>query len=182
MRHPPPGLRNDRTGPEYRHRSAERASELRFRVPLARLERATCCLGDVSAQTLCSITNSLVSRDRRAKVIVSSNRRAVSRYPPRTPSVVSGHVHTRAAGVWPQWVAHCLLETASSACRSSCSGDDIDNLPRNIDHLGQPILADQARDRAKCERRLAHLLLACVTANSDLTATPPVDRDREHEG
>ena len=89
---------------------------------------------------------------------------------------------TRAAGAWPQWVAHCPLETASSARRSSCSGDDIDNRPRNIDHPGQPILADQARDRAKCQRRLAHLLLACVTANSDLTATPPVDRDREHEG
>jgi hypothetical protein len=63
-------------------------------VPLAGLEPATCCLGDGSAQTLCSTTNLLVGGDREAKVISSSDRREMSRYPARTLSAGSGHVHT----------------------------------------------------------------------------------------
>jgi hypothetical protein len=39
-------------------------------VPLAGLEPATCCLGDVLAQTLCSIANLLVGTNREAKVIL----------------------------------------------------------------------------------------------------------------
>jgi hypothetical protein len=62
-------------------------------VPLAGLEPATCCLGDVSAQTLCSSEKWLVSSDRGAKVIGSSDRRELSRYPTRTPSAAIGHVH-----------------------------------------------------------------------------------------
>ena len=75
--------------------SRDLAADLWFLVPLAGLEPATCWSGDGSAQTLCSTANVLVTSDR-ANVIVSSNRRAVSRYPARTPSVASGHVHTRA--------------------------------------------------------------------------------------
>jgi hypothetical protein len=48
------------------------ASDLRFLVPLAGLEPATCCLGDGSAQTLCYIAKLLVSSDREPKVIWSS--------------------------------------------------------------------------------------------------------------
>jgi hypothetical protein len=69
---------------------------------LAGLEPATCCLGDVSAQTLCCTTKFLVSSNREAKVIVSSDRGEVSRYPARTPAAASGHIHTRAVSVQPQ--------------------------------------------------------------------------------
>jgi hypothetical protein len=41
-------------------------------VPLAGLEPAACCLGDVSAWTLCSAALYLVVSDRGPKVIVSS--------------------------------------------------------------------------------------------------------------
>jgi hypothetical protein len=37
----------------------------------------------------------------------------VSRYPARTPSAASGHVHTRTVGVRPQWVAPLSLVTHS---------------------------------------------------------------------
>ena len=60
---------------------------------LAGLEPATCCLGDGSAQTLCSSEKWLVSSDRGAKVIGSSDRRELSRYPTKTPSAAIGHVH-----------------------------------------------------------------------------------------
>ena len=69
---------------------------------LAGLEPAACCLGDVSAQTLCSPANLLVSSERKLKVIVSSDREEVSRYPARTPAAASEHVHTRAVSVQPQ--------------------------------------------------------------------------------
>jgi hypothetical protein len=48
------------------------ASDLQFLVPLAGLEPATCCLGDVSVYTLCSSTNFLVVSHRGVKVISSS--------------------------------------------------------------------------------------------------------------
>ena len=38
-------------------------------VPLAGLEPAACCLGDVRVQTLCRSTKVLVARERGAKVI-----------------------------------------------------------------------------------------------------------------
>jgi hypothetical protein len=42
----------------------------RYLVPLAGLEPAACCLGDVSAQTLCRGANFQVTIDRRAKGIL----------------------------------------------------------------------------------------------------------------
>jgi hypothetical protein len=62
-------------------------------VPLAGLEPAACCLGDVSAQTLCSTTKLLVSSERKLKVIVSSELRYLLRYLARSPSAAIGHVH-----------------------------------------------------------------------------------------
>jgi hypothetical protein len=41
----------------------------RFLVPLAGLEPATCCLGEVSVKTLCRSAKVLVVSDRKAKVI-----------------------------------------------------------------------------------------------------------------
>jgi len=45
-------------------------------VPLAGLEPATCCLGDVSAQTLCRSANFLVASERGAKIILWLHPRA----------------------------------------------------------------------------------------------------------
>jgi hypothetical protein len=69
-------------------------------VPLAGLEPAACCLGDVSAQTLCSATNLLVGSERQTIVIVSSELRNLSRYPARTPSAATGHVHRTVNSWW----------------------------------------------------------------------------------
>jgi hypothetical protein len=49
-------------------------------VPLAGLEPATCCFGDVSAQTLCRSAKLLVSSERNSIVIVSPDLRELSRY------------------------------------------------------------------------------------------------------
>ena len=46
------------------------ASDLRFLVPLAGLEPAACCLGDVLVYTLCRSAKFQVTSDRRAKVIL----------------------------------------------------------------------------------------------------------------
>jgi hypothetical protein len=43
-------------------------------VPLAGLEPATCCLGDVWVQTLCRTANLLAVRERNAKVILWGGR------------------------------------------------------------------------------------------------------------
>jgi hypothetical protein len=66
------------------------AFDLQFLVPLAGLEPATCCLGDVWVQTLCRSANLLVGGERGAKVIVSSAPRYWSRYPARAPSAATG--------------------------------------------------------------------------------------------
>src|SRR5918995_3149958 len=50
--------------------NGERGPGLRVLVPLAGLEPATCCLGDVSVQTLCRSAKLLVVSDRGAKVIL----------------------------------------------------------------------------------------------------------------
>ena len=62
-------------------------------VPLAGLEPAACCLGDVPVQTLCRSGNDLVAYDREAIVISSS-----------TPGQAT---RCRSAGaVWPTPTAH----------------------------------------------------------------------------
>jgi hypothetical protein len=96
-------------------------------VPLAGLEPATCCLGDVSAQTLCSNAKLLVTSDRRAKVIVSSDLREVSRYPARTPSAAIGHVHCTVeygpSGPLTAWPA--VIRGRGSAYGGPCAGHGI---------------------------------------------------------
>src|SRR5829696_5677370 len=56
-----------RTGCRKRDRRVGGMTPRFLPVPLAGLEPATCCLGDVSAQTLCSIAKLQVSSERRAK-------------------------------------------------------------------------------------------------------------------
>jgi hypothetical protein len=70
------------------------------------------------------------------------------------------------------------VELSSSAPWSSCSGDDIDDLARDMDNPGHPVLVDKPRDGPERQRRLAHLVLAGVMTDGDLPASPPVDRDR----
>ena len=118
-------------------------------VPLAGLEPATCCLGDGSAQTLCSTAKLLVTSDRGAKVIVSSDLRDLSRYPARTASAPIGHVYRTVDGR-TQRAAHRTLAYPSPA--------------------GWP---PRHRNRWCCDRAQSVATLSSLRASS-----PAVDRPR----
>ena len=86
-------------------------------VPLAGLEPAACCLGDVSVKTLCRSVKVLVSSERKLKVIVSSKLRYLSRYSARSPSAAIGHVH-RTVDVRSQRAPHRVWPAVTGAVPS----------------------------------------------------------------